>query len=93
MAVYEAAPDTQSAEFSDFLTDFGMMQLRRGRAADAVALLLRTVELREATPDESVIRRVSAVSNLATAYFKSSELASATREYTRALDLRFLAEA
>jgi len=93
VATYEAARDTPRAEFSDFLTDFGLMQLRRGRPADAVAPLLRAVSLREGTPDESPTRRASAASNLATAYFQSGELGPATREFTRALDLRFAAEA
>lgn len=91
IAIYESASDTDQAEFSDFLTDFGLMQLSRGRAAAAVPPLRRALELRDATSSESVPRRADAVSNLATAHFEAGDLAAARNEYTRALDLRFSA--
>src|SRR5262245_51319401 len=68
IAIYEHAPDTSSAEFSDFLTDLGCMRLQRGQPRDAVGPLRRAVELREASPGEPVRRRADAASNLATAY-------------------------
>jgi tetratricopeptide (TPR) repeat protein len=89
ISVYEAAGDTDGAELSDFATDLGMMRLVRGRPSDAVAPLRRAVELRNAAPAETALRRADAASNLATAYFESGDLTAASREYTRALDLRF----
>jgi tetratricopeptide (TPR) repeat protein len=89
IAVYESARDTENAEFSDFLTDFGLMQLRRGRAIDAVTPFQRAVELRDATPGESPSRRADAVSNLATAHFEAGDLTAAEEEYRRALEIRF----
>jgi tetratricopeptide (TPR) repeat protein len=93
IAIYERAPDTSSAEFSDFLTDLGCMRLRRGHSREAVGPLRRAVELREASPGEPARRRADAASNLATAYFDAGDLAEAGREYTRALDLRFTVQA
>ena len=89
--IYERAPDTPRAEFSNFLTDLGLMRLHRGRPADAIGPLRRALELREASPDEAAARRVDAASNLATACFEAGDLAEARREYTRALDLRLAA--
>jgi hypothetical protein len=89
--IYERAPDTPSAEFSDFLTDLGLMRLHRGRPADAVGPLRRALELRKASPDEAAARRADAASNLATACFEAGDLAEARQEYTRALDLRLAA--
>jgi hypothetical protein len=68
ISVYEAAGDSDRAELSDFATDLGMMRLVRGRPSDAVAPLRRAVELRNATPAETPLRRADAASNLATAY-------------------------
>jgi tetratricopeptide (TPR) repeat protein len=89
ISVYEAAADSDGAELSEFATDLGMMRLLRGRPSDAVAPLRRAVELRNAAPAETPLRRADAASNLATAYFESGDLTAASREYTRALDLRF----
>jgi tetratricopeptide (TPR) repeat protein len=89
VAVYETAPDSPSAEFSNFLTDLGLLRLRRGRANEAVAPLRRVVELREAAEGETPVRRADAASNLATAYFEAGDLARARQEYTRAIDRRF----
>jgi tetratricopeptide (TPR) repeat protein len=93
IAIYEHAADTPRAEFSDFLTDLGQMRLSRGQSRDAVGPLRRAVELRETSPAEPPLRRANAASNLATAYFEAGDLAEARREYTRALDLRFAAQA
>lgn len=90
--IYERAPDTAAAEFSDFATDLGLMRLQRGQSWSAVGPLRRAVELREAS-GETAPRRALAASNLATAYFETGDLTEATREYTRALDLRFAASA
>jgi tetratricopeptide (TPR) repeat protein len=90
--IYERASDTSAAEFSDFATDLGLMRLQRGQPWSAVGPLRRAVELREAS-DETAPRRALAASNLATAYFETGDLGEATREYTRALDLRFAASA
>jgi tetratricopeptide (TPR) repeat protein len=93
IAIYERAPDTSSAEFSDFLTDLGCMRLRRGHSREAVGPLRRAVELRETSPGEPARRRADAASNLSTAYFDAGDLTGAGREYTRALDLRFTVQA
>jgi tetratricopeptide (TPR) repeat protein len=93
IAIYERAPDTSGAEFSDFLTDLGQMRLRRGQPWGAVGPLRRAVELREASPGEPPLRRADAASNLATACFEAGDLAEASREYTRAIDLRFATQA
>ena len=90
--IYERAPDTSAAEFSDFATDLGLMRLQRGQPSGAVGPLRRAVELRE-TSGETPPRRALAASNLATAHFEAGDLAEATREYTRALDLQFEASA
>jgi tetratricopeptide (TPR) repeat protein len=91
--IYERAPDTPPGDFSDFLTDLGLLRLTRGRAADAVPPLRRAAELREATAGESAVRRANALSNLATAHFESGDLAAASRDYARAVDLRLAASA
>lgn len=90
--IYERAPDTFAAEFSDFATDLGLLRLQRGQPSGAVGPLRRAVELREASR-ETAPRRALAASNLATAHFEAGDLAEATREYTRALDLQFAASA
>ena len=87
--IYETAVDTDRVEFSNFATDLGLMRLRRGRPSDAVAPLRRAAELRDGASAETPLRRADAASNLATAYFESGDLAAASLEYTRALDLRF----
>lgn len=88
VGVYERAPDTRPAEFSDFLTDLGMLRLRVGRPAEAVAPFRRATELRS---DEGEVRLADALSNLATAHFEAGELQAASREFERAVDLRLQA--
>jgi tetratricopeptide (TPR) repeat protein len=90
VSMYQAAPDTSPAEFADFLTDLGMLRLRHGRAADAVAPFERALVLRDSS-GAGVERRAEAASNLATAYFDAGDLSAATIQFTRAIDLRFAA--
>jgi tetratricopeptide (TPR) repeat protein len=67
ISVYEAAGDSDGAEHSEFATDLSMMRLVQGRPSDAVTPLRRAVELRNAAPAETPLRRTDAASNLATA--------------------------
>ncbi len=84
---YDGAADTPAAEFADYLTDLGMLRLRRGRAAEAVAPFQRALQLRDASAD----RQADATSNLATAFFDAGDLSAASSQYNRAIDLRFAA--
>ena len=88
VGIYQAAPDTAPAEFADFLTDLGMLRLRRGRAGDAVAPFERALVLRDAA-GAGPERRAEAASNLATAYFDAGDLSAASAQFNRAIDLRF----
>lgn len=58
------------------------------KAPEAVNAFQRAWELRESFPNETPKRRIDAISNLATAYFKANELSKANELYTRAIDLR-----
>lgn len=81
-----ASPGAEAVQIAaKAFANLGLLRLGGGRAAEAIAPLRRAAELSQ---DETGPRRAGSVSDLATAYFESGDLEAASREYTRAIELR-----